>query len=123
MKARLFVAVAISVGATALAAALAPHIGHGTIRAPGSEYGEEHEATQTIGGATCGVERWPVKTLADANKAQVSFVVHPGGRCTLTAGTSTATTGACPSPTIRGWPTSVQDGDDAPSPRSLENAV
>jgi hypothetical protein len=54
------------------------HIGHGTIRAPGSEYGEEHEATQTIGGATCGVERWPVKTLADANKAQVRFVVHPG---------------------------------------------
>jgi hypothetical protein len=78
MKARLLAAVAIAVGATALAAALTPHTGHGTVLAPGSEYGEEHEATQTIGGATCGVERWPVKTLADANKAQVSFVVHPG---------------------------------------------
>jgi hypothetical protein len=78
MKARLLVAVAIAAGATALAAALTPHTGHGTILAARSEYGEEHEATQTIGGATCGVERWPVKTLAEAIKAQVSFVVHPG---------------------------------------------
>jgi hypothetical protein len=38
---------------------------------------EEHEATRTIRGATCGVERWPVKTLSDPGARQVDFAVRP----------------------------------------------
>lgn len=63
-------------GVTALGLGFAPHRGHGTILVPGSEYGEEHEATRAVGSATCGVERWPVKTLTDADKGRVSFRVH-----------------------------------------------
>jgi hypothetical protein len=75
VKARLIAAATLVLGATALAVVLSPR-GHGTILRSGSEAGEEHEATRLIGAATCGIERWPVKTLADANKNQVSFVVH-----------------------------------------------
>jgi hypothetical protein len=38
----------------------------------------ERELTERIGSATCGQERWPVKTLADSDKNQVNFAVHPG---------------------------------------------
>jgi hypothetical protein len=70
MKTRPIAVAACLVAATAGAALLAPH-GCGRTLSRAFEYGEEHEATRTIGTATCGVERWPVKTLTDRDRARV----------------------------------------------------
>jgi len=69
---------AIVVAGTSVAVVLVPpHQGHGTQLRAGMEAGEEHEATRTIRGASCGFERWPVKTLSDPEARQVNFAVHP----------------------------------------------
>jgi hypothetical protein len=67
----------IVVVATSLSAVLVPRQGRSAqirIRAGADE---EHEATKAVRGATCGVERWPVKTLADPQARQIDFAVHP----------------------------------------------
>jgi hypothetical protein len=56
---------------------LAPRQGHTAQIRAGAEAGEEHEATRMIRGASCGVERWPVKTLADPGALHVDFTVRP----------------------------------------------
>jgi hypothetical protein len=71
------VVAAIVAAATSVSAALVPRVGHGTQLRAGAEAGEEHEATRTIGAATCGVERWPVKTLSDPGARQVDFAARP----------------------------------------------
>lgn len=69
---RLVIASAVIAAGTLLSVTVVPRQGHGArIRA------EEHEATRTIRGATCGVERWPVKTLSDPEARQVDFRAHP----------------------------------------------
>ena len=69
---------AIVVAGTSVAVVLVPpHQGHGTQLRAGMEAGEEYEATRTIRGASCGFERWPVKTLSDPEARQVNFAVHP----------------------------------------------
>ncbi len=63
-------------------------------------------------------------TCSDANAVSTMHALWGPGMVSSachTAGTSTATTGAWPSPTIRGWLAGVQDGDDGPFPRSLEH--
>src|SRR5438552_19038339 len=72
----LVVAVLIAAGIS-ISAAVVPRQGHGAQLRAGAEAGEEHEATRTIRGATCGVERWPVKTLSDPGARQVDFAVRP----------------------------------------------
>jgi len=67
----------VIVGGASGSAALVPRVGHGTQLRAGAEAGEEHEATRTIRAATCGVERWPVKTLSDPGARQVDFAVRP----------------------------------------------
>ena len=74
---RVVVVAAVVVTATAVAAVAVPRQGHSTQIRAGAEAGEEHEATRTIHGATCGVERWPVKTLSDPGARQVDFAVRP----------------------------------------------
>jgi hypothetical protein len=74
---RTLVVVAIVATAVAIAAVVVPRQGHGApIRARAAS-GEKHEATRTIRGATCGIERWPVKTLSDPGARQVDFAVRP----------------------------------------------
>ena len=70
------VAVLIAAGIS-ISAAVVPRQGHGAQLRAGAEAGEEHEATRAIRGATCGVERWPVKTLSDPGARQVNFAVRP----------------------------------------------
>ena len=78
MRLRVIIVAAIVVAGTSVAIILVPpHKGHGAELRPGAEAGEEHEATRTVGGATCGFERWPVKTLSDPEARQVNFAVHP----------------------------------------------
>ena len=75
---RVMIVVAIVVATTSVAVVLVPpHQGHGAELRPGAEAGEEHEATRTIRGTTCGVERWPVKTLSDPVARRVNFTVRP----------------------------------------------
>jgi hypothetical protein len=69
------VAVVIAAG-TSISAVVVPRQGHGARIRAGAEAGEEHEATRTIRGATCGFERWPVKTLTDPGARKVNFTVH-----------------------------------------------
>jgi hypothetical protein len=52
-----------------------------------------------------------------------AFWGQPYARLPFPAGTSTATTGASPSPRIRRRLARVRQGDDGPFPRSLEHAV
>jgi hypothetical protein len=54
-----------------------PRQGHGARILPVGAAGGEQEATRTIRGAICGIERWPVKTLADPGARQVDFAVRP----------------------------------------------
>jgi hypothetical protein len=79
--------VAATVGlATALSALLAPHHGRGASLRPVAEAGGEHEATRLIGRASCGVERWPVKTLTDPDARKINFAaVHKAKVGTLGA--------------------------------------
>src|SRR5262249_3807176 len=74
---RALIITAVIAAATAAAVVLLPRQGHGAEVRAGTEAGEEHEGTKTIHGATCGVERWPVKTLADPGARQVDFAVRP----------------------------------------------
>jgi len=76
MKTRPIAVAACLVATTAGAAALAPH-GRGRALSPAFEYGEEHEATRAIGTARCGVDRWPVKTLTDRDRARVVLAARP----------------------------------------------
>ena len=72
------IVVAIVVATTSVAVVLVPpHQGHGAQLRAGTEAGEEHEATRTIRGTSCGFERWPVKTLSDPEARRVNFAVHP----------------------------------------------
>ena len=74
----MLIVAAIVVAGTSVAVVLVPpHKGHGAELRAGAEAGEEHEATRTIRGATCGFERWPVKTLSDPGARRVDFTVHP----------------------------------------------
>jgi len=70
------VAVLIAAGIS-ISAAVVPRQGHGAQLRAGAEAGEEHEATRAIRGATCGVERWPVKTLSDPRARQIAFAARP----------------------------------------------
>jgi hypothetical protein len=73
---RALVVAAIVAAATAVSAVVVPRQGHGArILAPAA--GAEQEATRTIHGATCGIERWPVKTLSDPGARRVDFAVRP----------------------------------------------
>jgi hypothetical protein len=74
---RVVTVAAIVAAATSASAVVVPRQGHGAQIRAGAEAGEEHEATRTIRGATCGVERWPVKTLSDPGARLVRFAVRP----------------------------------------------
>lgn len=76
VRARPLAVAVVVTAATCVAAITAPRGGQGTVFALGAESGKEHEAARLIGSATCGVERWPVKTLTDADKGRVSFALH-----------------------------------------------
>ena len=68
---------AVIVVATAVSAVVVPRQGHGARTRAGAEAGEEHEATRMIRRASCGLERWPVKTLSDPRARDVDFAVRP----------------------------------------------
>jgi hypothetical protein len=70
---RVIIIAVIVTAATSVSAVVVPRQGHG---AP-IQAGEEHEATRMIRGASCGVERWPVKTLSDSRARDVDFAVRP----------------------------------------------
>jgi hypothetical protein len=72
----IIVAVIVTAG-TSVSAVVVPRQGHSAQLRVGAEAGEEHETTRTIRGATCGVERWPVKTLSDPRARDVDFAVRP----------------------------------------------
>jgi len=74
---RALIITAVIAAVTAAAVVLLPRQGHGAEVRAGAEAGEEHEGTKTIHGATCGIERWPVKTLADPDARQMDFAVRP----------------------------------------------
>jgi hypothetical protein len=75
--ARVIIVAAVVTAATSVSAVVVPRQGHGAPIRVGAEPGEEHEATRTIRGASCGVERWPVKTLSDPRARDVDFAVRP----------------------------------------------
>ena len=74
---RAIIITAVIAAATGTAVVLLPRQGHGAEVRAGAEAGEEHEGTRTIRGATCGIERWPVKTLSDPAARRVDFAVRP----------------------------------------------
>jgi hypothetical protein len=74
---RALIVAAIVVAATSVAAVVVPRQGQGARIRAAAPAGEEHEATRTIRGASCGVERWPVKTLSDPGARGVDFAVRP----------------------------------------------
>jgi hypothetical protein len=75
---RVIIVAAIVVAGTSAMLVLVPaRQGHGAQLPPGAEAGEEHEATRTIHGVTCGFERWPVKTLTDLEARRIDFAVRP----------------------------------------------
>jgi hypothetical protein len=74
---RVAVVAALVAAATAITAVVVPHQGHGASIRARAPLGEESEATRLVRGATCGVERWPVKTLSDPGARQVDFAVRP----------------------------------------------
>jgi hypothetical protein len=74
---RAIIITAVIAAATVAAVVLPPRQGHGAEVRAGAEAGEEHEGTRTIHGATCGVERWSVKTLSDPDARHVDFAVRP----------------------------------------------
>jgi hypothetical protein len=65
------------VAAAVVTAVAVPRGGHGAQLRRGAEAGEEHEATRSIHGPTCGVERWPVKTLSDPQARELNYTPHP----------------------------------------------
>src|SRR5256886_14630881 len=74
---RVIIVAAIVTAATSVSAVVVPRQGHGAPIRTGAEAGEEHAASRTIRGASCGVERWPVKTLSDPRARDVDFAVRP----------------------------------------------
>src|SRR5439155_3153424 len=74
---RVVIVAAVVTAATSVSAVVVPRQGHGARIRAGAEAGEEHEATRTIRGASCGVERWPVKTLSDPRARDIDFAVRP----------------------------------------------
>jgi hypothetical protein len=74
---RAIVVAAIVAAATAVSTVVVPRQGHGARILPAAGAGGEQEATRTIHGAICGIERWPVKTLSDPGARQVDFTVRP----------------------------------------------
>jgi hypothetical protein len=76
---RALVVAAIVAATTAVSAVVVRRQGHGARILPGAAVGgeQEQEATRTVRGAICGIERWPVKTLADPGARQVDFAVRP----------------------------------------------
>ena len=77
MIGRVIIIAVIVTAATSVSAVVVPRQGHGAPIRAGAEAGEEHEATRMIRGASCGVERWPVKTLSDPRARDVDFAVRP----------------------------------------------
>ena len=75
--ARVIIVAAVLTAGTSVSAVVVPRQGHGAPIRARAEAGEEHEATRTIRGASCGVERWPVKTLSDPRARDVGFAVRP----------------------------------------------
>src|SRR6478672_12352608 len=73
----IIVAAIVIAGTSAMVVLVPPRQGHGAQLRPGAEAGEEHEATRTIHGVTCGYERWPVKTLTDPEARRIDFAVRP----------------------------------------------
>jgi hypothetical protein len=73
----IIVAAIVVAGTSAMLALVPSRQGHSAQLRPGAEAGEEHEATRTIHGVTCGFERWPVKTLTDPEARRIDFAVHP----------------------------------------------
>jgi hypothetical protein len=73
----IIVAAIVVAGTSAMVVLVPPRQGHGAQLRPGAEAGEEHEATRTIHGVTCGYERWPVKTLTDPEARRIDFAVYP----------------------------------------------
>jgi hypothetical protein len=73
----IIVAALVVAGTSAMVVLVPPRQGHGAQLRPGAEAGEEHEATRTIHGVTCGYERWPVKTPTDPGARRIDFAVHP----------------------------------------------
>ena len=73
----IIVAAIVVAGTSVMLVLVPPRQGHGAQLRAGAEAGEEHEATRTIHGATCGFERWPVKTLSDPGARRVNFAVRP----------------------------------------------
>jgi hypothetical protein len=74
---RVLIAAALVVAGTALTAALTPRQGHGARAELRALSGEEQEPTRTLRGAICGVDRWPVKTLADPQARHLDLTPHP----------------------------------------------
>jgi hypothetical protein len=75
--ARVIIVAAVVTAATSVSAVVVPRQGHSAPVRAGVEASEEHEARRTIRGASCGVERWPVKTLSDSRAREVDFAVRP----------------------------------------------
>jgi hypothetical protein len=73
----IIVAAIVIAGMSTMVVLVPPRQGHGAQLRPGAEAGEEHEATRTIHGVTCGYERWPVKTLTDPGARRIDFAVRP----------------------------------------------
>jgi hypothetical protein len=74
---RAIIVAAIVAAATAASAVVVPRQGHGARVLAAAPARGEQEATRTIRGATCGIERWPVKTLSDPGARHVDFAVRP----------------------------------------------
>lgn len=74
---RAIVVAAIVAAATAVSAVVVPRQGHGARILAVPALVKEQEATRTIRGGACGIERWPVKTLSDPEARRVDFAVRP----------------------------------------------
>ena len=74
---RAIVVAVIVAAAIAVSAVAVPRQGHGARVLARAWAGGEQEATRTVRGASCGIDRWPVKTLADPGARQVDFAVRP----------------------------------------------
>jgi hypothetical protein len=76
-KLRVSIVVLVVAVGTSLTAALMPRNGHSAPVRPAAAAGGELEPTRLIRGVTCGVERWPVKTLSDPQARLVHFTARP----------------------------------------------
>ena len=74
---RVIIVAAVIVAATSISAVVVPRQGQGAQVLSAPAAAAEQEATRRIRGASCGVERWPVKTLTDSGARLVDLAVHP----------------------------------------------